>query len=136
MFDIDFDRVLTLLQYNEKDPPLFNSGFFLVFFFMFLFFYQFVYKRKLLRVVYFILFSLYFFYKASGWFFLLIIAAAVIDYNISQWIYKSPTQRRKKALLVLSVIINLGVLFWFKCTNFFLYIYSDISNHEIQPLHL
>jgi alginate O-acetyltransferase complex protein AlgI len=136
MFDFDIDKILKILQYNEKDPLLFNSGFFLVFFFVFLLFYQFVYKRKLMRVVYFIIFSLYFFYKASGWYFLLIILAAVVDYNISQWIYKSPSEKRKKALLFFSIVINLGLLAWFKCTNFFLDIYGEITNNEIQPLHL
>jgi alginate O-acetyltransferase complex protein AlgI len=136
MLGIDTERLFILLKYNEKDPLLFNNGFFLVLFFAFLLFYQFVYKRKLVRVVYFIVFSLYFFYKASGWYFLLIIFSAVVDYNLSQWIYKSPSEGRKKALLVFSVVINLGLLAWFKCTNVFLDIYGEITSHNIQPLHL
>ncbi len=136
LFGLDADKLGQLLTYNEKDPLLFNSGFFLIFFFIFLLFYLFIYKNKLTRVVYFTLFSLYFFYKASGWYFLMILASAVIDYNLAIAIYKSNSQKFRKTLLVLSVILNLGLLAFFKCTNFFLDIYSGITHHNIQPLHL
>jgi alginate O-acetyltransferase complex protein AlgI len=133
---IDFHKLLESLAYNPKDPLLFNSGFFLFFFFAFLLFYQFVYKRKLTRVILFTLFSLYFFYKACGFYFLLIILSAVVDFNLSNWIDRTIVPIRKKLLLAFSIVINLGLLFYFKYTDFFINILNETTGGTIQPLHL
>jgi len=135
-FNIDIHKLLQQLTYNVKDPLLFNSGFFLFFFCIFLFGYQFLYKRKLTRVVYFTLFSLYFFYKACGFYFGFILLSAVIDFNLSNWIYNSQTKRKKNFILIFSICINLGLLFYFKYTNFFIEIINDLELGHIKPLHL
>lgn len=133
---IDTDKLLGQLAYNAKDPLLFNSGFFLFFFLIFLLGYQFLYKRKVSRVVYFTIFSLYFFYKACGFYFLFILLSAVVDFNLSNWLYRAETHRKKKLILLFSVVINLGLLFYFKYTNFFIEIINDLANGHIQPLKL
>lgn len=134
--DLDINKILQQLTYNSKDPLLFNSGFFLFFFCIFLLGYQFLYKRKLLRVGYFTIFSLYFFYKACGFYFGFILLSAVVDFNLANWIYTAKTEGRKKAILIFSIIINLGLLFYFKYTNFFIEIINDLKIGEVKPLHL
>ncbi len=136
MIHIDYNKLLDQLTYNAKEPLLFNSGFFLFFFFIFLLGYQFLYKKKITRVVYFTIFSLYFFYKACGFYFLFIILSAVIDFNLSNWIYKAKTKKSKNAILIFSIIINLGLLFYFKYTNFFIEIINDLQMGQIKPLNL
>ncbi|MEI6488097.1 MAG: MBOAT family O-acyltransferase [Bacteroidota bacterium] len=136
MLNIDFDKLVSQLTYNVKDPLLFNSGFFLFFFCIFLLGYQFLYKRKLSRVIYFTIFSLYFFYKACGFYFLFILLSAVVDFNLSNWIYAAKTKRKKNLILIFSILINLGLLFYFKYTNFFIEIINDLKLGEVQPLHL
>ncbi|MFL5763052.1 MAG: MBOAT family O-acyltransferase [Bacteroidia bacterium] len=138
MFDLDIDihKLIGQLTYNAKDPLLFNSGFFLFFFCVFLLGYQFLYKRKLLRVVYFTLFSLYFFYKACGFYFGFILLSAVVDFNLSNWIYTAKTKGIKNLILVFSIVINLGLLFYFKYTDFFIGIINDLGNGQIKPLKL
>jgi len=133
---VDVEKLLEQLTYNSKDPLLFNSGFFLFFFFIFMLGYQFIYKKKLLRVVYFILFSLYFFYKACGFYFVFILLSAVVDYNLANWIYRTSKKHIKKNILVFSIIINLGLLFYFKYTNFFIEILNDFNAGHINPLNL
>ncbi len=135
-FYFDTDKLISQLTYNSKDPLLFNSGFFLFFFCVFLLGYQFLYKRKLLRVVYFTLFSLYFFYKACGFYFGFILLSAVVDFNLSNWIYTAKTKGRKNAILIFSILINLGLLFYFKYTNFFIEIINDLKIGNIKPLNL
>ena len=134
--DINVDKLTAQLTYNAKDPLLFNSGFFLFFFSVFLIGYQFLYRKKLSRVIYFTLFSLYFFYKACGFYFLFILLSAVVDFNLSNWIYTAKTKGRKAAILVFSIVINLGLLFYFKYTNFFIEIINDMSSGQINPLNL
>jgi alginate O-acetyltransferase complex protein AlgI len=135
-FNIDTSKLLDQLKYNPKDPLLFNSSFFLFFFCIFLFGYQFLYKRKLGRVIYFTLFSFYFFYKACGFYFLFNLLSAVVDFNLSNWLYKAKTKRSRNFILAFSVLINLGLLFYFKYTNFFIELINDFGNGHIQPLHL
>ncbi|MCW3071392.1 MAG: rane-bound O-acyltransferase family protein [Bacteroidetes bacterium] len=134
--DIDIQKLLGQLAYNSKDPLLFNSGFFLFFFLVFLLGYQFLYKRKLSRVIYFTLFSLFFFYKACGFYFLFILLSAVVDFNLSNLMYRVKGKSNKKIILVISILINLSLLFYFKYTNFFIEIINDLQLGHIQPLKL
>jgi len=131
---IDFQKILQSLAYNPKDPLVFNSGFFLIFMAVFFFFYQFIYKHKLSRVIYFTVFSLFFFYKACGFYFLLIILSAVVDFNLANWIHRIQKPTPKKLLLAFSITINLGLLAYFKYTNFFIDIINDLQSGHIHPL--
>lgn len=135
MFDIDWHKVLGLLAYNEDDPLLFNSGFFLFFFAIVLLFFQFVHKRKLTRVIVFSVFSLYFFYKCCGWYVGFMLLAATIDFGLSNWIYALPSKAKKTAVLIFSITINLGLLCTFKYTDLFINTWNEISGGTIQPLH-
>lgn len=134
--NIDFQKILQSLAYNPKDPLVFNSGFFLIFMAVFFFFYQFIYKHKLSRVIYFTVFSLFFFYKACGFYFLLIILSAIVDFNLANWIHRIQKPTPKKLLLAFSIILNLGLLAYFKYTNFFIDIINDLQSGHIHPLHL
>ncbi len=135
-FNIDTDQLIKQLTYNVKDPLLFNSGFFLFFFCIFLLGYQFLYKHKLSRVIYFTIFSLYFFYKACGFYFGFILLSAVVDFNLANWIYTAKSKARKNGILIFSIAINLGLLFYFKYTNFFIEIINDFKIGEVKPLNL
>jgi D-alanyl-lipoteichoic acid acyltransferase DltB (MBOAT superfamily) len=88
------------------------------------------------RVIYFTIFSFYFFYKACGFYVLFILLSAIVDFSLSNWLYKAKTKRNKNFILAFSVLINLGLLFYFKYTNFFIELINDFANGHIQPLHL
>ena len=129
MTEISFDtllaRVQELLQYDPQSPLIFNSGLFLFLFVGFSSIYLLLRRTTTLRIAYVILFSIYFYYKSSGIYFLLLIFAAVSDFLIGHAIASSgKDKRRKKRLVALSVAINLGMLAYFKYTNFLI----DISN--------
>lgn len=133
---MDFDKVWHLLAYDPKNPLLFNSGFFLYMFLTFLLFYSIIHQKIKLRLVYLIIFSLYFFYKACGFYFLLIILSAIVDFNLSNWIYRAESKVRKKTLLILSITLNLGLLAYFKYTNFFIGIFNDAGFEQFHPLKI
>jgi D-alanyl-lipoteichoic acid acyltransferase DltB (MBOAT superfamily) len=133
---ISIKKLFEILKYNPKEPLLFNSGFFFIFFALFLLVYLTLYKKDALRIYFLTAFSLYFFYKASGWYVVFILIAAVFDYNISHIIYEEANKRKKNVLLVLSVCLNLGLLFYFKYTNFFIDILNDVASLKINPVKL
>ncbi|MBC7382242.1 MAG: MBOAT family protein [Bacteroidia bacterium] len=131
-----FNNFIHLLKYDPKDPILFNSAFFLFFLGVFILCYQLVYKNKLHRILLFTLFSLYFFYKACGVYVGLVVISAIVDFIISNRIYTERDQRKKKTFLIFSIIINLGLLFYFKYTDFFIEIINDLNDGHIEPLNL
>jgi len=62
-----------------------------------------------------------FFYMCWKWeYIFLLFFPATIDFFVARQIEKTPQQRRKKLLLCISIITNLGLLFYFKYFNFFL----------------
>lgn len=136
MFDFDFSKVVKCLTYHPDDPLVLNSVFFLFFFTVFIFFFLLIHKRKLTRVIVLSIFSLYFFYKASGWYFGLIVIAAIIDFGIANAIFAVKEKAGKTGLLMISLIANLGLLVFFKYTNFFIELGNDFSGGTINPLKL
>ncbi len=136
LLTIDIQRLLTLLQYNENDPLLFNSGFFLFFYLLFLVMYAATHRFLQLRVYLLSLFSLYFFYKTCGWYVGFIILAAVVDYGISHAIYDCKNKSLKRWLLTASICLNVGLLFYFKYTNFFISILNSTTFTHLTPLKL
>lgn len=62
--------------------------------------------------------SMFFYWNTSGWFLLLLLFSTVADYTIGLRMVKHEGMRRK-SLLVLSVLINLGLLGFFKYAYFF-----------------
>ncbi len=118
------NKIVALLQYDATSPLIFSSGLFLFLFAGFLLLYTALRRTTTLRILYVILFSLYFYYKSSGVYFLLLVFAAASDYIIARHIYSTPDRRKKKWLVALSVAVNLGMLGYFKYTNFLI----DISH--------
>jgi alginate O-acetyltransferase complex protein AlgI len=122
--------------YDPKHPLLFNNGFFVFFFAIFIALYYTFRNHFRLRRYIFCFFSLYFFYKASGVFVVFVILSAVVDYFLSNAIYRQKDKRKKKLLLVVSILFNLGLLFYFKYTNFFIATCNDLLNTGFNPLNI
>lgn len=75
-------------------------------------------RARRLRLL-FLLGASYFFYAQSGWpFLLLICACSSADFLLSHAIGRAQTEGQRKAWLVLTVVMNLGVLAYFKYTKF------------------
>ena len=124
--DIMLARAGELLHYNSSAPLIFNSGLFLFIFVAFLAIYLLLRRTTTLRRLYVVAFSLFFYYKSSGMYFLLLVFAAVSDYLIAHSIARTQDVRTKKRWVAASVAINLGMLGYFKYTNFFVEIANSI----------
>lgn len=120
------ERVLELLHYDASAPLIFNSGLFLFLFVGFSAGYVLLRRASTLRILYVILFSIYFYYKSSGIYFLLLVFTAVSDYWIAHGIAAARSKKTKRWLVALSVAVNLGMLGYFKYTNFFIEIANNI----------
>ena len=128
---IDMGKLWELLSYDADSPLIFSSGLFLFLFAFFSLFYSFTARRVLPRIIYVTLFSLYFYYKSSGIYFLMLIAAATSDYWIARAIDGTARKTLRRLLVALSVAVNLGMLGYFKYTNFLIDI---VNNFLADPL--
>ena len=99
---------------------LFNSLEFLVFLIIVFALYWFVFNRKQNQQNILLLVSSYLFY---GWwdyrFLLLILFSTLVDYFVGLAIQKSEENSKRKFLLGVSILFNIGVLGFFKYYNFF-----------------
>lgn len=136
MFPIDIHKLAEQFLYNPQEPLIFSSGLFLWLFIGFLWIYLILSPTLKPKLIFVTLFSLYFYYKSSGIYFLLLLLATVTDYNLAALIFKTENKLRKKWLLILSLGINLGVLGYFKYTNFFLESISAIGGLEFKPFDI
>ena len=132
----DWNAFLQQFLYDSKNPLLFNNGFFVYFFTLFILLFFALRNHHKARRYVFCLFSLYFFYKASGWFVGLVLISAVVDFFLSNAIYREESKSKKKFLLVLSILFNLGMLFYFKYTDFFIEISNSLFDTNFNPLNL
>ena len=116
---------------------LFNTLDFAIFLPIVFILYWFVTKRNLKVQNLLIVIASYFFY---GWwskrFLVLILFSTVLDYFVGRFLSNSNEKFKRKLMLVLSLVVNLGFLGYFKYYNFFLdnFIAAfSLFGEEIQP---
>ncbi|WP_353101309.1 MBOAT family O-acyltransferase [Myroides odoratus] len=120
MPSVTLDDVIHWFTFNPKEPLLFNSALFLGMFIVFYLIYIGLRKTFHARLLYVVLFSLFFYYKSSGLYLFILIGSSLMDYTFANTIHHSTNEVKKRFLLTLSVVLNLGLLGYFKYTNFFL----------------
>jgi alginate O-acetyltransferase complex protein AlgI len=136
MPSFDIQAFFKQFLYDPENPLLFNNGFFVFFFAIFIALYYTFRNNFPVRRYIFCFFSLYFFYKASGYFVGLVIVSAVVDFVLSNAIWKQQDKTKKKILLICSIIFNLGMLFYFKYTNFFISVSNELLDTGFNPLNI
>ncbi len=97
---------------------VFSSSLFLFLFFP-LFLLGYVSLPKNLKNTWILVCSLLFYYWGAPLFIYLLVSATIIDFFLINEIYKSKNEKRKQFFLVASLMLNLGLLAYFKYANFF-----------------
>jgi D-alanyl-lipoteichoic acid acyltransferase DltB (MBOAT superfamily) len=136
MSPIDIHKLADQLSYHATAPLIFNSGLFLFLFLLFVVVYIPLSRTLRPKLIYVTLFSLYFYYKSSGIYVLALIFTTLSDFLLGREIYKAKSAWKRASLLVLSLCVNLGMLGYFKYTNFLHEIFSMIAGLPYQPLDI
>ena len=137
MFDsIDFSKLIHLFVYDRYDPLYFSTSFFLFIFLTLLIFYRIFARSKSLKIYSIIFFSLFFYYRNSGYFFLLLFFSTFINFYFGNWLYKAKSPAVKRLLFLSAIFIDLGLLVYFKYTNFILQILTELQAGHFQPLDI
>ncbi len=131
-----WQNLAEVFKYHQDAPMLFNSGEFMFLYTAFIIIYTIIYRRKFWMSVYVILFSLFFYYKSSGWYFFLLILTSITDFTFALLLDKAKKKSWRVFWMILGVVPSLGLLAYFKYTNFLLFNWSLIVHKNFQPLDI
>lgn len=125
-----------IFLYNPQQPLLFTQYYFWVFYLSVFVVFSIIYRKKSLRNAYLFLISLFFYYKSGGYFFTLLLLSTIIDYTVGHLIYRSKRLAVKRLWLMVSLIVNLGVLAYFKYSYFFIETFNQIFNTHLEVVNM
>jgi len=130
---VTLERLRGIFAFSDESPLIFTQADFWIFFAATYFLFALVYKRTHLRSAYLFLVSLFFYYKTSGLFVGILLFSTVNDYYIGKWIHASARRSIRNFLVTYSVIINLGILSYFKYAYFFTDSFNSLfgTQHEV-----
>ncbi len=104
---------------------VFSSVVFLLFFLPTLLVVYYLSPKKFKNIVL-LLFSIYFYAWGAPKFIFVILGTTFVDFHLVKWMDKAKKKLHQRLLLTLSVGINLGLLVYFKYSNFFIENVNDL----------
>jgi alginate O-acetyltransferase complex protein AlgI len=134
--NIDLTRLHDLLVYNPHAPMIFSSGIFLWLFAAFILFYLLLQRRTTARLMFVTLFSYYFYYKSSGAYFFLLAIVTVSDFFIARLMARATVHWQRKMWVAASLAINLGLLCYFKYTNFLCDFFASLTGGTFTAMDI
>ncbi|HKI87784.1 MAG TPA: hypothetical protein VKA38_02070, partial [Draconibacterium sp.] len=89
------------------------------------------YKSWLSKII--LLISSYIFYGWWDWrFLILIVISSTTDFVIGKYLFRTTKHRNRKLLLLLSIFINIGILFFFKYFHFFIESFQAFTGIDVN----
>ena len=129
-------NILQQLAYDPEAPMIFSSGLFLWLFAAFIIAYAALQRRATARLVFVLAFSYYFYYKSSGTYFFLLALVTCSDFLIATFMGPMRSRAGRKALVTLSLLVDLGLLAYFKYTNFLGEIWASVSGQAFHNMDI
>ncbi len=133
---IDPTRLRDVFLYDPHSPMIFSSGIFLWLFAAFIVVYLLLQRRTTARLMFVTLFSYYFYYKSSGTYFFLLAVVTVSDFLLALLMEHTVTRWKRKLWVVVSLCVNLGLLCYFKYTNFLLECWASLTGGSFSMLDI
>lgn len=121
-----------IFRFDENSPLIFTRLNFWFFFIVVLVGYTLVYKRNKLRNLYLFLVSVYFYYKTGGLFVTVLIFSIIANFYITLALNKSKKDGVKKLWIAASILVNIGMLCFFKYDYFFTETINSIFHTHFQ----
>ena len=81
-----------------------------------------------------LIFSLFFYFYGESKYIIVLIFSCILNYYAGNLIIKYP--KKKKILLITNLVINFGLLFYFKYFNFFITNINNLLNTDLPLLHI
>ena len=119
------DFLHNLFAFDQAHPLLFTQFYFWAFFALVFAVFSLFHSKVLLRNGYLFACSLFFYYKTSGVFLALLVFVIVYNFLAAKGLARLKKEGWRKALTALSVVIDLGILAYFK----YAYFITDFVNN-------
>ena len=119
------DFFVALLGFDQAHPLLFTQFYFWAFFALVFAVFSLFHSKVLLRNGFLFAASLFFYYKTSGVFLALLLFVIVYNFFAAKWIYRLRSEKWKGFVVGLSVVVDLGLLAYFK----YAYFITDFVNN-------
>ena len=121
-----------LFSFDSSSPLLFTQFYFWAFFAIVYIIFALIGNKRLMRNAFLFFVSLFFYFKTSGFSLLILLFVTISDFMIAKRISRAPKQGSKKAWLILSIVLDLSILCYFKYSYFFADIIHTITGAEIK----
>lgn len=132
-----FERLYNVIvKFDAANPLLFNTGLFMLLFLAFLLIYQALSKVQWLKMIFVILFSLYFYYKSSAEYCFILLGVCIFDFILGNILGHTAGKPARKAMVAINVIVNIGMLCYFKYLNLIISTFADIASVSFDPFDI
>lgn len=119
------------LSFSEGSALVFTQAGFWIFFVLVIFIFSFLYKKISWRNTFLFLASLFFYYKAGGLFVVIFFVLILINFFLAKFSVTRDNKRARKMILFFSLLLNLGLLIFFKYTSFFISLIDFIPGIDL-----
>lgn len=125
-----------IIEFDAANPLLFNTGLFMLLFLAFLLVYQLLSRIQWLKMIFVILFSLYFYYKSSAEYCFILLGVCLFDFVLGNMLGNTTNITAKKVMVAINVVVNVGMLCYFKYLNLIVSTFADIVNTSFDPFDI
>ena len=125
LWEIIRDFFVSLFSFDQAHPLLFTQFYFWAFFALVFAGFSLLHSKVLLRNAYLFAASLFFYYKTSGVFLALLLFVIIYNFFAAKGLDRLKKEGWRKALTAFSVVMDLGILAYFK----YAYFLTDFVNN-------
>lgn len=130
--DIVLDFLRNLFSFDKAHPLLFTQFYFWAFFALVFAVFCLVKNKCLQRNIFLFFVSLFFYFKTSGLFILILVFITLYNYFAGRCLNTRKKDSGRNAVLALSVIVNLSILFYFKYAYFITDVVNNLTGLEFR----
>lgn len=136
--NFDHEALSRILSFDARNPLLFNTCLFLLLFCVFLLVYGAMRKWRTAKMIFVILFSLYFYYKSSAEYCFILLGTCIFDYVLGLIMGRVAPKHRVAGrwLIAVNVVVNVGMLVYFKYFNLLYETFANITNTSFDALDI
>ena len=132
LWDIIRDFFVSMLSFDQAHPLLFTQFYFWAFFALVFAVFSLFHSKVLLRNGFLFAVSLFFYYKTSGVFLALLLFVIVYNFFAAKWLHRLRSERARSAVTALSVVVDLGILAYFKYAYFLTDFVNNLFGLQLQ----
>ena len=92
-------------------------------------------KKTLLKTIFFTAIGLFFYYKTSGASVIILSFSIILNYLAAKWIHTSSSLLGKKTVMIISVVLNILILGYFKYAFFFTESFNEMFQTDYKALN-